>query len=469
MHGRSYPCLRRFLYEVAATATSRLNNETHHADYDQCLSTCSVNMKSMHQSISPVVHVGTHRKERQVRNSCNACSSQKIRCSKERPQCHRCVDKGLECEYSMSRRTGERARVADSPPRQSQGSTNGEKAQSTIAAVVPARPRSFSDNAIEHSLEDISDPFSVSEQDHIGWMLSVSPENITLPVEMDLTADLTPAMERGNDLDVVSAGPQEYKSPTYDYNFDYIVDQTREPQASGHPKSQQSDPAVPKSDFGSLSDTGLRSLPPKKADDCLTEAIHILTDLHVPARGCITSTNDATYSMQLQDPLDDTPREVGMVLSQNGKALRKLGNLLDCRCSLRQDVAVLVCIGLHKAIGWYAEILGDDNGPQDHPAKQSLLFGRIAKAPSFMGSYRLDSKAQKLLSAHLVLTQLEEHIEPFMRKLSNLQSASSSVSSPRSTPTSSTDIESTLLEQHRQTLQDEIDRVIARANSIKQK
>lgn len=367
----------------------------------------------------------------------------------------------------MSRRTGERARVADSPPRQPRGSTNGEKAPSTITAIAPAHPSLLSENAIEDSLEDISDPFSVTDQEHIGWMLSLSPENITLPVEMDLTADLTPSMERNNDLDVVSAGPQEYKSPTYDYNFDYIVDQTREPQASGNPKSQQSDPAVPKSDFGSLSDAGLRSLPPKKADDCLTEAIHILTDLHVPARGCITSTIDATYSMQ--DSLDDTPREVGMVLSQNGKALRKLGNLLDCRCSLRQDVAVLICIGLHKAIGWYAEILGDDNSPQDHPAQQSLLFGRIAKAPSFMGSYRLDSKAQRLLSAHLVLTQLEEHIEPFMRKLSNLQSASSSVSSPRSTPTSSTDIESTLIEQHRQTLQEEINRVIARANSIKQK
>ncbi|KAG8160739.1 hypothetical protein KVR01_009003 [Diaporthe batatas] len=324
-------------------------------------------------------------------------------------------------------------------------------------------------NAIEHSLEEISDPFSVNDEEHIGWMLSVSPENITLPVDMDLTADLTPSMEQSNELDVVSTVPQEYKSPTYDYNFEYLIDQTRESQAPGHPKSQPTDPAVPKSDFGSLSDTGLRSLPLKKADDCLTEAIHILTDLHVPARGCITSTHDATYSMQLQDSLDDTPREVGMVLSQNGKALRRLGNLLDCRCSLRQDVAVLICIGLHKAIGWYAEILGDDSGPQDHPARQSLLFGRIAKAPSFMGSYRLDSKAQKLLSAHLVLTQLEEHIEPFMRKLSNLQSASSSVSSPRSTPTSSTDIESNLIEQHRQTLQEEIDRVIVRANSIKQK
>lgn len=369
----------------------------------------------------------------------------------------------------MSRRTGERARVADSPPRQQRGSTNGEKAPSTITAIVPARPRPPSENTIEQSLEDISDPFSVNDEENIGWMLSVSPENITLPVDMDLTADLTPSMERGNDLDVVSGIVQEYKSPTYDYNFEYIVDQAREPQASGHPKSQQSDPAVSKSDFGSLSDTGLRSLPLKKPDDCLTEAIHILTDLHVPARACVTSTHDATYSMQLQDSLDDTPREVGMVLSQNGKALRRLGNLLDCRCSLRQDVAVLICIGLHKAIGWYAEILGDDSGPQDNPARQSLLFGRIAKAPSFMGSYRLDSKAQKLLSAHLVLTQLEEHIEPFMRKLSNLQSASSSASSPRSTPTCSTDIESSLIEQHRQTLQEEIDRVIARANSIKQK
>ena len=46
---------------------------------------------------------------RKMRESCNTCSSQKIRCGKERPICSRCVAKNVECSYSYSKRTGRRA------------------------------------------------------------------------------------------------------------------------------------------------------------------------------------------------------------------------------------------------------------------------------------------------------------------------------------------------------------------------
>lgn len=58
------------------------------------------------------------------RESCDACSSQKtrygpsyaalccfshsIRCSKARPSCSRCISKGIDCVYGISRRTGRR-------------------------------------------------------------------------------------------------------------------------------------------------------------------------------------------------------------------------------------------------------------------------------------------------------------------------------------------------------------------------
>lgn len=418
--------------------------------------------------VQPPIHVRGQRKERQVRNSCNACSSQKIRCGKERPKCHRCAEKGLGCEYSMSRRTGERSRVLDSPPRSSNHVVAKETVPATIAPVSSAGSHSIDDIAVDGQLEDIEDQFVTHDQQDIGWMLTVSADDLTMPPDLSATADLTLPMDSNGDIDMVAGVPQDYKSPTYGYNFNYILDQTQEPQTPRQSDTQQLDSAQPKAG-SSHSELALISLNSQKADDCLTQAINILTYFHVPARGCLTSTNETTYSMQMERSLDDTPREVGTILSQNGKALRRLGSLLDCRCCSRQEVAVLICLGLHKAIGWYAEILGDDSVPQNDESQRSLLSGRIAKAPSFMGSYRLDSKAQRLLTAHLVLTQLEENVEPLMRKLCNLQSSPPSVSTPASGSTSSAENRSNLIEQHRQSLQEDIDMVIARANIIKQR
>ena len=38
--------------------------------------------------------------------SCDTCQAGKIRCSKEKPACRRCIDRGLNCHYSFSRRRG---------------------------------------------------------------------------------------------------------------------------------------------------------------------------------------------------------------------------------------------------------------------------------------------------------------------------------------------------------------------------
>ena len=59
---------------------------------------------------------------RKIRDSCNNCSGQKIRCGKQRPSCARCATKGLVCNYSFSQRTGRRS--ASSSNAQTVGLTN---------------------------------------------------------------------------------------------------------------------------------------------------------------------------------------------------------------------------------------------------------------------------------------------------------------------------------------------------------
>ncbi|KAH8756022.1 hypothetical protein F5883DRAFT_430162, partial [Diaporthe sp. PMI_573] len=39
-----------------------------------------------------------------LRSACDACGSAKVRCDKSKPECVRCTNRGLPCNYSVSRR-----------------------------------------------------------------------------------------------------------------------------------------------------------------------------------------------------------------------------------------------------------------------------------------------------------------------------------------------------------------------------
>lgn len=48
----------------------------------------------------------TGNKERKLRQSCRECASHKLKCSGGKPSCVRCAERGLECFYDLSRRSG---------------------------------------------------------------------------------------------------------------------------------------------------------------------------------------------------------------------------------------------------------------------------------------------------------------------------------------------------------------------------
>ncbi|KAL9628837.1 MAG: hypothetical protein Q9204_005627 [Flavoplaca sp. TL-2023a] len=45
-----------------------------------------------------------------LRDSCESCAASKVRCSKEKPTCHRCTERGTLCQYSIQQRTGRKFR-----------------------------------------------------------------------------------------------------------------------------------------------------------------------------------------------------------------------------------------------------------------------------------------------------------------------------------------------------------------------
>ncbi|KAL9065194.1 MAG: hypothetical protein Q9161_008393 [Pseudevernia consocians] len=59
-----------------------------------------------HSRFNEIQIDGQQQPQRKLRASCDGCYSAKLKCTKQRPTCPRCVSLGLVCRYSPSQRTG---------------------------------------------------------------------------------------------------------------------------------------------------------------------------------------------------------------------------------------------------------------------------------------------------------------------------------------------------------------------------
>ncbi|KAF4446784.1 zinc finger transcription factor [Fusarium austroafricanum] len=447
-----------------------------------------------------LIHVSS-RKQQKVRNSCDACSSQKIRCGKQRPTCHRCQLKRLECKYSMSMRTGERPRVIASSPAMSgsQGTT-----PLAIRDASPSEMLNTPSSQQEQPSEQPSEQWA-ELQDDLNWVLGAQPD-LDTATDQNLDFNTTTLHDSGPRMDLEDPPTlvrERHAIPTMPHQRDnHSGHVAPEDKPSGLIPTAFSQGFGLSAAFGQTHDDKLQPLdmplrrlevanfapssstthsedgiaPRSKIRDCTTKALGIVADFHVLAETCLLAAKDPAYTMHLERSLDDTPREIGTVLAHNRETLRRLNNILNCGCSLRQEVLVLVYLALYKAIGWYAAILGDSGAPQDDQP-QSAFSKQIARTTSFVGSYCLDSKTQLLVNAHLVLTQVREHVDPLMRRLRQWHPSAASHASPvlalprldlsaTSEPTG-TGRMSGIIKHFHHALQEELDRVASEANSIK--
>ncbi|KAF9880616.1 hypothetical protein CkaCkLH20_01658 [Colletotrichum karsti] len=71
------------------------------------------------------------------RESCKACADSKIKCSKEKPRCTRCTQRGIACEYLAVQKTGRKSRPRpDSQQSQQQQTTAGSTTSPTSATTL---------------------------------------------------------------------------------------------------------------------------------------------------------------------------------------------------------------------------------------------------------------------------------------------------------------------------------------------
>ncbi|KAH9435345.1 hypothetical protein MCOR02_004289 [Pyricularia oryzae] len=382
-------------------------------------------------------------KQRQMRRSCNACSAHKIRCGKQHPTCARCSAKALRCEYSMSMRTGERPRFtvrndgdqdqqepADLTPASSHTRSPESEASQAMAASSPAAQQT-------QTTPDKSSCQIIAGADELSYVLQPNGQ-------LGDTAIFPEFALPGNTIDYHTQHllfpPKDYPIQQDYTNLSSLVRYQTKGGAFQNPLQRaqittgrlDSPAAESTGSFcaGDRDDSSLWTMGSTKVHDCTVELLALVASSHVLTSNCMTAANELRSGTSAKGFCTDhnSPKEMGAVIQKNEQLLRKLGDMMDCNCSTRQDVLVLMYLAISKALEWYKAVLRSDG---DNEPTRSRTMAWITRTNVSIGSYSLDSDAEKLVSAHLVLTQIKNNVNPLLKRLnSKLYLHATSVATP---------------------------------------
>ncbi|KAF2211542.1 hypothetical protein CERZMDRAFT_98426 [Cercospora zeae-maydis SCOH1-5] len=380
-------------------------------------------------------------KRPKIRESCTHCSSQKIRCTKERPACARCVNKGLLCQYNISRRTGTRRQSIRATPE-----------PDTLIPTAPTSSASAESIAIDArlspTLSDLAMLDGLDILDDTMWAQPTvtSVEDMEVPYLDFFSAGAFQAEPEAKGWNGVESTPlsQNKMAKLFGGSTGSLPEVDREastrPSSSSSPHSQRG---------GGTAGHG--------GGGCISTALQIFSQLHVSSAACPIAAGSAGEDV----------REFDHVLDSNRTALERLSSILDCPpCCRNHEVLTASFLAIHKALSWYSAAL--DVESDDEPS-------RVTSPPAFLGSYALGTQAQTLARAYVVMAQLQQHFQPLMAKLRRI-SSSSGVRSPSAASSSLSSVSSmcqssasgsAVVECQQRALQDALDDVVAKIEGIK--
>nr|AIW00663.1 Zinc fingertranscription factor [Shiraia sp. slf14] len=375
---------------------------------------------------------------RKIRDSCNNCSAQKIRCGKQRPSCARCATKKLQCNYSYSQRTGRRS-----------SSMNTQRDGPTIAFMptIPHSPATPSDpNDVfgrPLSLTDTSPRLTHASSLPVGSPIDFDPNPFDDP---NFFPDLNFDFLASPNTETVASHSSSSKTTNDSTDTTQFVDpdalwQTLPPSASVSAAASASTSASTSNfSFDTLKNVSSHPIfdldqvayfrkslekPSQRSHDCMALALQVVNDLSIMREPCMTATSDPMTGIE---SAKNELRDVDTVLFINRDAAQSVKKILDCTCSADPTVSLACYLATTKIVDWYGaaiEAVGERSEEEGCYSKkdttqkssQNTMADRIIARPIFMGKYCLDSEVQRVVRAQVVLGELKEHVQPLLNRL----------------------------------------------------
>lgn len=293
-----------------------------------------------------------------VRGSCDSCATAKVRCSKDRPSCERCIECNLSCVYGLSMKHGKGAQKRRQPEAQTGTSIFGFTPISSEQKYESDLRRSFSE-----LLENVGSSVNVSSP-HL-WPSGndvIVPQKIpfSTPSGSATSAYDNPLWSASMHMSQVGTNvTQPPNSATHDHAngyptaFDDNISFVPNADFSQHIHFESPESISPPSSSASPA-TPSKMTPPFQSQisnnnsathDCHAIVNSTLAILHVSSRQTpVTETIDAMATFSSTSGVSPTAHPVqhlDEVLCCTRKAIGNVAHLLKCSCASDPQMALL--------------------------------------------------------------------------------------------------------------------------------
>ncbi|KXT09833.1 hypothetical protein AC579_9303 [Pseudocercospora musae] len=329
------------------------------------------------------------------RAACDHCSTTKIKCSQERPQCARCRALGRDCHYSRSLRAGLNRKLSNAPvlPRHNSIPENGPFIQTNCAPYpnnyyTPISPGTKQDPTwIAHSTPY---PTSPGHGPHGNPEIPYFPDFTTSDSNLSSASSLDP---------------------------DWLFDFNKSAHLLSETRASSMDSTMTGTSHHSSPDSDGHRTPPDFMD---LGSLHGMTDMTLPtplsspascghscAKGATEMLKQLYDIPTISTDANTTQTTVDQVLSTTSRAVQTCHALITCHCAKDFHLPVLIATIFSKVLAWYQAVAWIQD-PQtkgtelDFFAKEVVLDDNLA-----LGSYRLDDHMGWTLKNHIVYGHLQ--------------------------------------------------------------
>ena len=325
-------------------------------------------------------------KPRKFRSSCDACSASKVKCGQEQPQCVRCMNLGIHCNYSPSRRMGKPPASARQLSKSSNISLSDSEKQSSSNRVKRRQ-------LTPPSELNIPRPSIENNQSTFDFPLMATPDLMSFNWQDDFFTTAT--FDAPSASSSESSGIQLTSSNLLDFNFDFTADHTQlnNPFIFGDGNSLDSsisssqDPMYEHSQMISANPTQSRAKSSTQSS------------LNVPIMGGRQADFSRTPS---PTPFLDPVSSIDQVLITNKAEIENAYSLLACEddCSRDPHFALTLALICNKIMAMYEAII-----KPPPPSTDSLPSGCIGIT---VGAYKMDAEDEERMRIQIVVNELRK-------------------------------------------------------------
>ena len=366
-----------------------------------------------------------------LRDSCEACSAAKVRCSKKKPGCARCEKRGLDCEYVATRRAGR--------PSSTQSPTEVKGSLQNPRPEVSRTDHALSSESLH--INTVSEAMSSATPNCILSPLTqqhVNPVQDSLSNSLAYTdATTTPSSftmfstEAGNMFAPLESLP-DFESPTFNLlpladcgslrsnpldSFNNNMAAFMSEEASNFQDADLELQTAPDIDsiFSHCSPltTDLLENDPSTCVNsrcsCLMAALEFLKALSPQEMPKHTLTDERLF-----EEAESTVLTTRSVIEKNEKILGLINDILQRPCSQDSYLLTVLCLVVFKAVDWYAAAAAQaapiSTAIDSHKLNTSHLCcdQKYLSSPSsqYAGSLYADGEDSSRVAAQLVLSEL---------------------------------------------------------------